>query len=307
MKLLEVLDKKIVGIIAEGFQFDSELRKSIEKKLYEIYNGVGNYSVPPNTQWGTVQGVYPNLAQFCQTKEGVIGPPQYAHPGETQYNWSVVNRFDTNILVHNEIKKIYQKDNPDKSISVYDWFESNAEDFLVYGGKYTDKLINLNLSTFERGSQRESEAEQILKNNYPNIQISRFCSGSKADFSHGIDLVIKFPNGKNYGVQVKPFDSKKSFKYTNDENRGYYKIAAEYYKPSNYKPKYVQLLMFVYNNDFVIFENDPNKIAAEGSTYTKFYQEPVLTNMDFKTVKKESKSSHLKGVRDTFIKQPNNP
>ena len=303
MKLLEVLDKKIVEMVMEGFQFDQRLRESIEKKLYEIYNGLGKYSVPPNTQWGTVQSVYPNLAQFCQTKEGVIGPPQYAHPGETQYNWSIVNRFDTNIKVHDEIKKIYQQDNPNKNIDVYTWFEDNAEDFLVYGGKYTDRLVDINASIFLKGATRESEAEELLKRHNSNFQISRFCSGSKSDFSNGIDLVLTLPNKKSYGVQVKPFDPTKSFRYVDDENRDYYKIYAEYYKSQNYLPKYVQLIMFVYDNEFVIFINDPNKISQKGA-YTKFYENPILTNLTFATVKKETTSKHLKGVRTIFNTPP---
>ena len=92
-------------------------------------------------------------------------------------------------------------------------------------------------------------------------------------------------------------------RYVDDENRDYYKIYADYYKSQNYIPKYVQLIMFVYDNEFVIFINDPNKISQKGA-YTKFYENPLLTNLTFATVKKETTSKHLKGVRTIFNTPP---
>lgn len=303
MKLLKVLDKQIVGIISEAIQFDQTLREKITNKLNEIYNGRNGNTIPSGTQWGTVQDVYPELSEFCQTKPGVIGPEKYAHPGEEQYNWSIVNRFDTNSLVHNEIKRIYQTTNKEKDL--YTWFDENARDFLTPDGKYTDGLVALNKSTFEKGLNRENKAEEIVKSNFPNIKISRFCSGSKSDFSHGKDLVVILPNNKTFAIQVKPFEPSKTFKYVDYAGSTYYKVAAQYYTSKNYNPKHVQIIMFVDNDNYILFTNDPKKIAQEGKTYTKFYEEPLKTNMDFTKVKKETSSKHIKDVRDLFSNPPN--
>ena len=128
MKFLTALK----GIIVEAqFGPDYTMSSTIRPLLRKIYSGDG-YQIPPGTQWSTVQAVYPELSDVCQTKEGVIGPKELAHPGEEQYNWSIVNRFDTNSAVHNKIKELHSQSG-DKG-NVYTWVVNNAHRkvFIVY-------------------------------------------------------------------------------------------------------------------------------------------------------------------------------
>jgi hypothetical protein len=296
MKMLEVLSEQVTQVITEAFIYDKTLANIIRDNLYKIYNGLNGYSIPSNTKWGTVQSVYPQYADVCQTKEGVIGPPSYAHPGEEKYNWSIVNRFDTNGLVHSKIKDIYeQSDSPD---SVYTWFEKNAKDFLSPGGKYTNELVNLNKSTFEKGEIRERKAIEILNTKFGDLEIKKFCSGSKADFSHGQDLIVTLEDGSSFSIQVKPFDSTKTQKYIDSEGSVYYKVKSQYYNPKQYKPKFVKGIMFVDGENYIIFANEPNKIFDDKS-FSRFYEEPLQTNMNF-SPRKEVGNRLVKDIKTKF-------
>lgn len=293
MKFLSTLK----DIISEAqFGPDYTMSSTIRPLLRKIYSGDG-YQIPPGTQWSTVQAVYPELSDVCQTKEGVIGPKELAHPGEEQYNWSIVNRFDTNSAVHNKIKELHAQSG-DKG-NVYTWVVNNAVDLFTPNGRYINDLVKENLRTYMRGEAREKQAINILSDKLPNITLQKFCSGAKEDFSKGKDLIVTLPNGSSFSTQVKPFDTKMSRRWTDPEGTVYYKIKSTSYNPSQYKPKDVQVIMFVDNEQFIIFANEKNRIVKDGRDYARFYEEPLITNFDF-GVKKDTGSSQIKKVKQHF-------
>lgn len=293
MKFLSTLK----DIISEAqFGPDYTMSSTIRPLLRKIYSGDG-YQIPPGTQWSTVQAVYPELSDVCQTKEGVIGPKELSHPGEEQYNWSIVNRFDTNSAVHNKIKEIHSQSG-DKG-NVYTWVVNNAVDLFTPNGRYINDLVKENLRTYMRGEAREKQAINILSDKLPNITLQKFCSGAKEDFSKGKDLIVTLPNGSSFSTQVKPFDTKMSRRWTDPEGTVYYKIKSTSYNPSQYKPKDVQVIMFVDNEQFIIFANEKNRIVKDGRDYARFYEEPLITNFDF-GVKKDTGSSQIKKVKQHF-------
>ena len=293
MKFLSTLK----DIITEAqFGPDYTMSSTIRPLLRKIYSGDG-YQIPQGTQWSTVQTVYPEFSDVCQTKEGIIGPKELSHPGEEQYNWSIVNRFDTNSAVHNKIKEIHAQSG-DKG-NVYTWVTNNAVDLFTPNGRYINDLVRENLRTYIRGEARERQAINILSDKLPNITLQKFCSGAKEDFSKGKDLIVTLPNGSSFSTQVKPFDTKMSKRWTDPEGTVYYKIKSTSYNPSQYKPKDVQVIMFVDEEQFIIFANEKNRIVKDGRDYARFYEEPLITNFDF-GIKKDTGSSQIKKVKQHF-------
>ena len=293
MKFLSTLK----DIITEAqFGPDYTMSSTIRPLLRKIYSGDG-YQIPQGTQWSTVQTVYPEFSDVCQTKEGIIGPKELSHPGEEQYNWSIVNRFDTNSAVHNKIKEIHAQSG-DKG-NVYTWVTNNAVDLFTPNGKYINDLVRENLRTYIRGEARERQAINILSDKLPNITLQKFCSGAKEDFSKGKDLIVTLPNGSSFSTQVKPFDTKMSRRWTDPEGTVYYKIKSTSYNPSQYKPKDVQVIMFVDEEQFIIFANEKNRIVKDGRDYARFYEVPLITNFDF-GIKKDTGSSQIKKVKQHF-------
>ena len=293
MKFLSTLK----DIITEAqFGPDYTMSSTIRPLLRKIYSGDG-YQIPQGTQWSTVQTVYPEFSDVCQTKEGIIGPKELSHPGEEQYNWSIVNRFDTNSAVHNKIKEIHAQSG-DKG-NVYTWVTNNAVDLFTPNGRYINDLVRENLRTYIKGEARERQAINILSDKLPNITLQKFCSGAKEDFSKGKDLIVTLPNGSSFSTQVKPFDTKMSRRWTDPEGTVYYKIKSTSYNPSQYKPKDVQVIMFVDEEQFIIFANEKNRIVKDGRDYARFYEEPLITNFDF-GIKKDTGSSQIKKVKQHF-------
>ena len=293
MKFLTALK----GIIVEAqFGPDYTMSSTIRPLLRNIYTGNG-YKIPTGTQWSTVQNVYPEFSDVCQTKEGVIGPKELAHPGEEQYNWSIINRFDTNSMVHNKIKELHAQSG-DKD-NVYTWVKNNAKDLFTPGGRYINDLVRANLQTYLKGEARERQAIKILSDKLPNITLQKFCSGAVEDFSKGKDLIVTLPNGSSFSTQVKPFDTKMSRRWTDPEGTVYYKIKSSSYNPTQYKPVNVQVIMFVDDEQFIIFANEKNRIVKDGIAYSRFYEEPLITNFDF-GIKKDTGSPQIKKVKQHF-------
>jgi hypothetical protein len=293
MKFLSTLK----DIITEAqFGPDYTMSSTIRPLLRKIYSGDG-YQIPQGTKWSTVQDIYPEFSDVCQTKEGIIGPKELSHPGEEQYNWSIVNRFDTNSAVHNKIKELHTQSG-DKG-NVYTWVTNNAVDLFTPNGKYINDLVRENLRTYMRGEARERQAIKILSDKLPNITLQKFCSGAKEDFSKGKDLIVTLPNGSSFSTQVKPFDTKMSRRWTDPEGTVYYKIKSTSYNPSQYKPKDVQVIMFVDDEQFIIFANERNRIVKDGRDYARFYEEPLITNFDF-GIKKDTGSPQIKKVKQHF-------
>ena len=294
--MMKFLDSLKEIILENNYRFDTEMMRTIRPLLRNIYTGNG-YNIPTGTQWSTVQSVYPEFSDVCQTKEGVIGPKELAHPGEEKYNWSIINRFDTNSLVHNKIKELHAQSGDENNL--YTWVKNNAEDLFTPNGRYINELVRVNLQTFLKGEARERQAIKILSDKLPNITLQKFCSGAEEDFSKGKDLIVTLPNGASFSTQVKPFDTKMSRRWTDPEGTVYYKIKSSSYNPTQYKPVNVQVIMFVDDEQFIIFANEKNRIVKDGIAYSRFYEEPLITNFDF-GIKKDTGSPQIKKVKQHF-------
>ena len=57
--------------------------------------------------------------------------------------------------------------------------------------------------------------------------------------------------------------------------------------------------MFVDNEQFIIFANEKNRIVKDGRDYSRFYEEPLITNFDF-GIKKDTGSSQVRKVKQHF-------
>jgi hypothetical protein len=110
---------------------------------------------------------------------------------------------------------------------------------------------------------------------------------------------VTLPNGASFSAQVKPFYTNLSKRWTDPEGTVYYKINSSSYNPTQYKPKDVQVIMFVDNEQFIIFANEKNRIVKDGRDYSRFYEEPLITNFDF-GIKKDTGSSQVKKVKQHF-------
>lgn len=255
--------------------YDTFIRKTLES----IYR-----KTAPNF-WGKIN------TDTCQTGYGVINI--FEHPNE---KWSILNRFDTNTKVKNKIHEIYESENPDESFQTWIW--NNKEDLFGRYGKYTQDLVNLNLTTIESGHRREEAAIRKLNDRFgEGTIIKRFCSGDKRDTLKGQDLLVETPNGI-FTVQVKPYGSIK--KFIDDEGSVYYEVNARGYNSTKYSPKNVQTIMFINEDDFIVFSNSRSKIGNVSDGVTRFYEDPLYTNIVFEKENKKNRSVTTKMVKDVF-------
>ena len=83
------------------------------------------------------------------------------------------------------------------------WITKNKQK--LFNGEWTEKLVDLNKDTIDRGIKNETQAMDILKEKLgSNVQIRRFCSGSVQDTRMGQDLAVKIGDNEEFFVQVKP-------------------------------------------------------------------------------------------------------
>ena len=90
-----------------------------------------------------------------------------------------------------------------------------------------------------------------------------------------------------------------SRRWTDHEGTVYYRIKSSSYNPTQYKPTNVQVIMFVDEEQFIIFANEKNRIVKDGIAYSRFYEEPLITNFDF-GIKKDTGSPQIKKVKQHF-------
>lgn len=252
----------------------------IRKTLESIYR-----KMAPR-YWGKIN------TDTCQTNYGVINI--FEHPGE---RWSILNRFDTNTKVKNKIEEIYESDDLSND-DFQTWIWKNRDDLFGPDGDYTQELVNVNLTTIESGIKREETAIKMLNNRFgEGTIIKRFCSGDIRDTLKGQDLLVETPKGI-FTVQVKPYGSIK--KYIDDEGSVYYEVKARGYNSTKYNPKDVQTIMFINDDDFIVFSNSRSKIGNVSDGVTRFYEEPLYTNISFTKENKKNRSVTTKMVKDVF-------
>jgi Fe-Mn family superoxide dismutase len=245
---------------------------------------------------------------FCKTGQGIIGGDYTeSNFGLTISTWSLINRFDTNSRVHSKIVELYESDeNKDPKQSLISWVQENKNDLFGNNGKYTETLADIVSETVERGYAAEILANQFLVNalglDYSDMgktwSILERCGGDYRDRDYGQDFEIRIGSDVIY-VQTKPVITKNIKKYESD--RGEYYLIPSWNAKEKYKPKYVDLLVYVDvdNKKYIVFRNDHSKIQTVANSGHRpgtpippyslyFYEEPFSTNMDIKLSKRRS-------------------
>jgi hypothetical protein len=258
-----VITKEQYQILQESFKKREEdkIATAIRDSLKLVYQ--------PKGKWGVINEPDNN----CETGEGVIGV--YPHL-EGIDNWSILNRFDTNSLVRNRLKEIYTKDTNNSNFNNEEfikWLLENKEK--LFDGEYTQELVDLNKSTVDKGNRNEQFAIDVLKTEFPNSNIKRFCSGDKRDTRMGMDIAIE-SEGDVMFAQVKSFESVKHM-YEPETGKEFYMVKA-YFNHEKYSETNVQFFFFVNfdKGEYVLFQNIKSNIQTSGNQKTLFLENPLL-------------------------------
>ena len=198
----------------------------------------------------------------CETAYGVIGGKYAVSQRGGIGEWSVINWFDGNTNVSDNILELYEKYNSEGSDFI-NWFFKMKYTLLGNDGKFVPKLADFILNpktkkgTLDYGSSREELAIQILNSNYKNLNITRFCDGDVRDKYKGQDMMIIQNNVSKY-LQVKPT---RDLYETNVNGQVKY-----IFKSKNiYKPENINVFGFIDNiKNYVFFDFDKAEIKDEG-------------------------------------------
>jgi Fe-Mn family superoxide dismutase len=198
----------------------------------------------------------------CETAYGVIGGKYAVSQRGGIGEWSVINWFDGNTNVSDNILELYEKYNSEGSDFI-NWFFKMKYTLLGNDGKFVPKFADFILNpktkkgTLDYGSSREELAIQILNSNYKNLNITRFCDGDVRDKYKGQDMMIIQNNVSKY-LQVKPT---RDLYETNVNGQVKY-----IFKSKNiYKPENINVFGFIDNiKNYVFFDFDKAEIKDEG-------------------------------------------
>jgi hypothetical protein len=241
----------------------------------------------------------------CTTERGILG----GNFSEKKYggngNWSIINRFDTNSVVHKEIGKIWVEET-DGLDDFKSWILNNLNELVGNSGKYTKRLVDINKNTILTGRENESYAKTVIINTFKlnpddegiSWNIIERCAGDIRDRKLGQDFDVVI-DGTSYFVQVKPVDYSLIEKIGSE--RGYYYKVPSWHNHNKYKESNVDIILYVDRpkDKYIMFRNDYSKIqtVANPSTFPKFfvyyYENPIYTNMEF-VVRQESEKIDVK-------------
>ena len=223
---------------------------------------------------------------------GILGGDfsEKKYGGESQ--WSIINRFDTNYSVHNEIQKIWMEETEGLE-DFKTWIKNHAYDLFSNDGMYTERLVNINKNIIEVGHQNEDYAKRLIREHYGlkledegiEYELYEHCSGDVNDRKKGQDLVLKIKGGETIYFQVKPFDFNQVVLYDGGD-RGYYFVVPSSFPSNKYKSENVDVLVFVdrANEKFMMFRNDPGRVLTlNNPKYAPkyliyFYELPIKSN-----------------------------
>jgi hypothetical protein len=290
MKML--VTEEQVNLIFEFFKKENPFASFIRQQLEKVYRPLGMWSRASNPDGN------------CETGLGVVG----VFPHSEYDQWSVLNRFDTNILVKNEMNKIFLDANPDvkkrHESDFMRWIEENRNDLFGPKGKYTKKLIALNKETIKSGNKREEFAVEVLKNRFKTSKVSRFCAGDIRDTRKGMDISIRI-KGVDITVQVKKFDKVAS--YVEDDGDTFFEVTSDL-QANKYSEKNVDIFMFVSpdSQEYILFANKKTKIGQMRNNIVRFY-EPFLMkseNINF-THKQKRKMKNFDPTYNLFGMEKN--
>jgi len=247
----------------------------------------------------------------CKTDEGIIGGKYTEQNYGGIGNWSIINKFDTNSPVHKEIQKIWSEET--NSVENFrTWITNNIGELVGDEGRFTERLVNLNVKTIVDGRANEDYAKSVLITSFKlnpeeeglTWDIIERCAGDIRDRKLGQDFDVVVDN-ISYYIQVKPVDYKKIEKIGSE--RGYYYKIPSWHYHSKYTESNVDLILYVDRpkEKFVMFRNDFARIqtVANPTTFPKFfviyYENPLKTNMDFNvSVEPDKVESKPKLIRD---------
>lgn len=228
----------------------------------------------------------------CTTDVGILGGDfsEKKYGGESQ--WSIINRFDTNYSVHNEIQKIWMEETEGLE-DFKTWIKNHAYDLFSNDGMYTERLVDINKEIIEIGHQNEDYAKKIIREYYGlklesegiEYELYEHCSGDVNDRKKGQDLVLVIKGSEKVYFQVKPFDSNQVVLYDGGD-RGYYFVVPSSFPSTKYKSENVDVLVFVdrANDKFMMFRNDPGRVSTlTNPKYVPkyliyFYELPLKSN-----------------------------
>jgi Fe-Mn family superoxide dismutase len=226
----------------------------------------------------------------CKTGEGIIGGKYAVGLRGGFGEWSIVNWFDTNSVVHEKIITLAKQNGFDQS-NINEWIVNNIYDIAGNDGKYTSEISDLILSessgTLYKGTKIEKIGMDALTKHYPNIIINKFCDGDVRDRLDGQDLVAVLGTTTKH-IQIKPLYA--HLKLVESLEHGVYFEVGTYFDINRYDPKNVQIIGFVDESGKYIFFDlikGQYKQVANNSKYgpkylLRFNNEPKIKSMVLK-------------------------
>lgn len=287
-----IVNQKQVKVILENSGAESKI-----KQIYKEYSSIIKeilkkvYEPKGPKYWGKV------VNENCETEIGVLN----VFPHSETDNWSILNRFDTNSKVRNELKQYHKKYGKNEKFN--EWLLNNSyifdSEFKTEGSSENEllkRLVELNKETIDKGLARETKAESIIQNAIrakEGSKIRRFCSGDKRDMFYGQDIEVVLSSGERRYFQVKPFYSDVTKIVDNSGKVLHIDVITGSFK--YYDKNKVDYLLFIDESleRFIIFKNVSYTFARtkEGMSKVSFSREPISSGgIDFKVETEETDS-----------------
>jgi Fe-Mn family superoxide dismutase len=250
----------------------------------------------------------------CSTDVGILGGDYSEKKNGGTSQWSIINRFDTNSRVKDEIQKIWMEVTEGKE-DLKTWIKDNANDLFSNDGMYTERLVKPNLGTILIGKENETYAMKTIREVYNldpdkegiEYELYEHCSGDVNDRKKGQDIVLKFPKQDPIYFQVKPFAGE-DIEFYDSGDRGYYFKVASWHNQNKYKGENVDVIMYVdrSSNRYIMFRNDHNKMLTVGNPnkfppfFIYYYEMPLKSNFKLDMKQEKPKVPLKTGIkRDT--------
>ena len=242
--------KKMMGLITESETqkssfTSSDLRNNrmFKDKFLEItkrvFNKTGN--------WGTAD----NPSIDCYTNEGVINVYTFSDYSDKynvpNSNWSLINFFNTNRIVLDELIKMFDKTTLEKTIDNFLLFIEELFETKLNTKEFED-LVLTNLKMIKKGINDEVLTFKELVNVLKIDGELMFCPGSKKDTRKGVDFILT-KGGKTATFQVKPLFFINEFPEATN-------IIVKDYPQKGYEKNNVDYIIFKKDDTFYIMEND---------------------------------------------------
>jgi Fe-Mn family superoxide dismutase len=253
----------------------------------------------------------------CNTEIGVLGGEFSERKNGGTSQWSIINRFDTNSKVKEEMQKIWMEDTEGKE-DFKTWIKDHAYDLFSNEGMYTDRLVQPNLGTILIGKENESYAMRVIKEIYNlkpeeegiTYEIYEHCSGDINDRKKGQDIVLKIKGEEPIYFQIKPF-LEGDIEFYDSGERGYYFKVASWHNQTKYKSENVDVIVYVdrSTNRYVMFRNDYNRMLTVGNPkkfppfFIYYYEMPLKSNFKLDMKQETPKTPVKKTIKKDTEKE----